>query len=257
MTKEDFSKHGVSIVLPDDPNYGSELGRLGASVKSSAERPGSFAVVVKNTSGRAIAAFGMRFTKRFADGRIATSDIVASQPSALLDLGQPGRYDRPPEGLIMPGAARLVTTDGMVGSTNTGLMSYRTTTPWKIIKVELDSVVFDDGEATGPDDLGVVERLRSHIDAQQDLMEEISDRLSHRELLHDILQELQRTASSKAEPDALKELNPRYVYDLARQQYLKELSTTEANAGDEIALRRFKQLKYVTRPTIHREKEGD
>jgi hypothetical protein len=67
MTKEDLSEHGFSIILPDDPSYGAELEKLGPSANFRAERLGPSSVVVKNTSRRAIVAFGVRFTERSAD----------------------------------------------------------------------------------------------------------------------------------------------------------------------------------------------
>jgi hypothetical protein len=252
MTKEDLSEHGFSIILPDDPSYGAELEKLGPSANFRAERLGPSSVVVKNTSRRAIVAFGVRFTERSADGHIGTSDVVSSQPSALVDLGQPSRYDKPMQGLIMPGVARLVTTDGLVDPAIKGGTSYRVATPGKIIKVQLDSAVFDDGEVIGPDQLDLGKALRAHIDAQQDLMEEISDRLSRGELLHNVLVELQRTTWPKTGPIISPQLDTSDAYSLARRQYLDELTTTEANAGDEVAIRRLRQLKYATRPSIHR-----
>lgn len=259
MLKEDFSEQGVSLVLPNDPAYKSELEKLDSSISSSAHllALGTGTVLVKNTSRRAVVAFGIRFTKRSPDGHIATSDVVESQPSALLDLGQPGRYDRQLGGLVMPGAARLVTPDGVVDSSRKVYTHYRTARPWTIAKAQLDSVVFDDGQAIGPDQLGVIKSLKAHIDAQQDLMEEISDGLSHGELLHDVLQRIQGIASSKTDPRALTQSDPSKIYALVRQQYLDELSATEASAGDEVALRRLRQLRYATRPNIHSQKGGD
>lgn len=173
MTKEDFPEYGLLIVLPDDPTYGSELEKIGFSISSSEGRPAPGSVFVKNTGQRAVVALGVRYTQRSPDGHIAPSDIVASQPSALLDLGQPGRFDRPVGGLIMPGTARLVTPDdGVVDSPRKVYIRHRTATPWTIVKVQLDCAVLDNGEAIGPDQLGVSKTLQAHIDAQQDLMEE-------------------------------------------------------------------------------------
>jgi len=254
MLKEDFSQQGVSLVLPSDSTYGSELEKFGLSAIAGA---GSFSVLVKNTSRRSVVGLGIRFTKRSSDGHIATADVMGIRPSALLDLGQAGRYDRPPEGLIMPGTARLVTPDGIVGASRNSYTSYRTATPWTIIRVQLDSAVFDDGQAIGPDQLDMVRRLKAHVDAQQNLTEEISERVSHGELLHNVLQELQRTVSSKTETGALTQADPAQVYSSVRQQYLDELTATQAKAGDDAAARRLRQLKYATRPNIHREKGAD
>jgi hypothetical protein len=133
---------------------------------------------------------------------------------------------------------------------------YRTTMPFTTIQVQLDSAVFDDGGAIGPDQLNVVKRLRVHINAQQDLMEEISDRLATGRRLREVLRDLQETSSradfSELEiKTALATADIEKVYPLVRLHYLAELSTTEAHAGDEIAIRRLQQLKYAARPNIH------
>jgi len=259
MVKEDFSEHGVSIVLPDDPSYGSEVQKLGFSGTPSAERLRPFSVVVKNTSQRTIVAFGIRWTKRHSAGNVATDDGMYMQPHGLLDGGRV-HYDRPLEAVIHPVASRLITIAGMVQT----IAEFKTfslhplpdVSRWSIEKVELDSAVFDDGEAIGPDKLEVVKRLKARVDAQQDLLEEVSNRVANGELLHSVLQELQKTALSQAQPRTLTKLNPDDVYGLVRQQYLDELAATETNVGEEAASRRIQQLKYVRRPTIRQAMAG-
>jgi hypothetical protein len=206
MEKEDFPEHGISIVLPDDPSYGSELERLGFS--PSAELLPPFSVMVKNASRRVVVAFGVRFTKRYADGHVATSDVGSSQTYALVDPGRPNRYDTPLQGLVIQGAARLVTPDGVVDP------------------------------------------------ARKDLMEEIANRFSRGELLHNVLQELRTTELSKADAGTLTKLNLGDVYTLVRRQYLDELSATETNAGEEAANKRIQQLKYVRRPNVRQALAG-
>jgi hypothetical protein len=205
----------------------------------------------------------MRFTKRFANGHVATSDVASSQPSALLDLGQPNRYNRPPGGLILSGTARLVTPDGIVDPARKGGTSYQTDMPWTIIKVQLDSAVFNDGEAVGPDQLNVIKGLKAHIDAQQDLTEEISERIAKGEQLRDILHDLQQKAAlsnpdlSEVEVQTMTTVSSNKTYSVIRQLYLNELSATATNVGDEIAFRRLQQLRYVARPNIHRQSGGN
>jgi hypothetical protein len=259
MVKEDFFEHGFSIVLPDDPSYGSELQKLGLSGNPGVERLRPFSVVVKNTSQRTVVAFGIRWTKRDPAGNVATDDGMYMQPHALLDGGRV-RYDRPLEGVIQPRASRLLTVAGMVQtiaeSKNLSLHPLPDVSHWSIEKVELDSAVFDDGEAIGPDKLEVVKRLKARVDAQQDLLEEVSNRVANGELLHNVLQELQKTALSQTQPGTLTKLDLDDVYGLVRQQYLDELAATETNVGEEAANRRIQQLKYVRRPAIRQAMAG-
>jgi hypothetical protein len=254
MLKEDFSQHGVLLVLSDDPTYRSELEKLGPSVVSRADVQGPGAVLVKNTSQQAVVALGVRFTKRSPSGHFATSDVLESQPWALLDRGQPGRYDKPLAGLVLPGAARLVTPDGLVDPLAKASAHYWTALPWTIVKVQLDSVIFCDGEAIGLDQLGLINALKAHVDAQQDLMEQISARLSHGEALRNVLEQIRGELPPKTENTTLRQTGQ--IYSAVRRQYVDELTATAAGAGDEAAIRRLKQLTYSSRPNIHREKGG-
>ncbi len=255
MLKEDFPKQGVSLVLPDDASYGSELQRLGFSNNpEESMRPAS--VVIKNTSRRTVIAFGISWTKRhLRTGTIAPSNVSGSQPFGLLDGNRP-HYDGPLEGAIPPGTSRLVTAAGMVQTARDLGKTIVDMKEWAFEKVQLDSIVFDDGEAFGPDHLDVVKRLKARVDALHELTQEISTRLSQGEQLHAVLEELTSVAPSKSELSALSPFDPRDVTTLVRQQYLDELATTAKNFGDEVARRRLQQLMYTTRPTIRWTESG-
>jgi hypothetical protein len=253
MTKEDFSDRGFSIVLPNDPNYNSELKHLSFSTSVVAQRLRPFSVIVRNTSQRTIVAFGIRWTKRhIQSGSIATDDGIYVQRFGLLDGNRP-HYDGPLEGIIPPGTSLLVTVAGViqkVGDGDTFDHPLSDLSQWAFEKVRLDSVVFDDGEAFGPDQLGAVKRLKAQVDGQQDLMQELSDRLSHGENFQDVLRGLQSADLSKAESPPQSDVDSQDVYALIRQQYLQELSMTATNFGEDVARRRLQQLKYTTKPTI-------
>jgi hypothetical protein len=256
MLKEDFSQQGVSLVLPNDPSYGSELQRLGFSNNPAEESVRPASVVIKNTSQRTIVAFGIRWTKRhLRTGTIAPSDVSGSQPFGLLD-GNRRHYDRPLEGTIPPGTSRLVTAAGMVQTARDLGKTVVDMKEWAFEKVQLDSVVFDDGEAFGPDHLDVVKRLKARVDALHELTQEISTRLSQGEQLHAVLEELTSVAPSKSELSALSPFDPSDVTALVRQQYLDELATTAKNFGDEVARGRLLQLTYTTRPIIRWTESG-
>jgi hypothetical protein len=59
-------------------------------------------------------------------------------------------------------------------------------------QVKIDSVVFDNGDAWGPDNRQMVKKLEEHIRAQQDLAQDISGRLATGESLHTVLEDLSR-----------------------------------------------------------------
>jgi hypothetical protein len=259
MTKQDFSEHGFSIVLPNDPGFESELKHLGFSTSVGAQRLRPFSVIVRNTSHRMIVAFGIRWTKRHVQsGNVATSDGIYVQRFGLLDGGHP-RYDGPLEGIIQPEGSRFVTVVGMIQKASE-LENLDPSLPdlsqWVFEKVQLDSVVFDDGDAFGADQLGAVKRLEAQVDAQQDLMQELSDRLARGEHFEEVLRNLQGAESSKPDPSSQPNASPKDVYTLTRQQYLQELSVTEKNFGEDAARRRLRQLKYTTKPTIRLSASG-
>jgi hypothetical protein len=251
MLKEDFSQQGVSLVLPDDPSYGSELERLGFSNNpaEASVRPAS--VLIKNTSHHTVIAFGISWTKRhLRTGSIAPSHVSGSQPFGLLDGNRP-HYDGPMEGTIPPGTSRLVTAAGMVQTADDlGKTIGLIWKEWAFEKVQLDSIVFDNGEAFGPDHLGVVKGLKARVETLQDLTQEIFTRFSQGEQLRAVLEELSSVAPSKSEVATLSPFDPSNVPTLVRQQYLDELATTAKNFGDEVARGRLHQLMYTTRPTI-------
>jgi hypothetical protein len=260
MEKVDFPEHGFHILLANDPRYRSERQNLDLPDDRAEEQPQPVSVLVKNTSSQTIVAFGIRWTKRHLEsGYVATSDASYFQPFGLLDGGKP-RYDRPLEGVIPPGSTWLVTVEGVIQGSR-GLQAVSTSyvtdlSQWAIDKVQLDSAVFDNGVTIGPDDLDVVKRLKTQVDARQDLMEQISERLSRGDRLYDVLQDLRRELP-KTELRPTTDFDSRYVYTMVRQQYLDELSTTERNAGEDVAIGRLQQLMYSARPSFHAAPEGN
>jgi hypothetical protein len=254
MTKDDFYDRGVSILLPDDPAYGAELEKLGFQAS-----PSPYSAIIKNTSRRGIVAFGLRFTKQFANGHTAASDVAGTEPSALIDQGQPTRHDKTYRALVISGGSRLVTPEEGIIDSSTGLASGRTSfqtrLSWIITKVELDSVVFDDGEAIGPDHLDLIKRLRAQVDAQQVLVEEISARLAKGELLGGVLHDI-AASSAAVFSKHMVSATADQAYGAVRLRYITELSKTEANAGEEAAIRRLRQLEYTIRPQIRQQGEN-
>lgn len=256
MLKEDFSQQGVSLVLPGDSSYGSELEKLGFSNNPSEENIRPASVVIKNTSRRTVIAFGISWTKRhLRTGTIAPSTVSCSQPFALLDGHRP-HYDRPLQGTIPPGTSRVVTVAGMVQNASDLGKTVVDTKEWAFEGVQLDSVVFEDGEAFGPDHLDVVKRLKARVDALNELTQEISARLSQGEELHALLQELKAVAPSGPELSASSPFNANDVAAAVRQQYLDELATTAKNFGDDVARGRLHQLTYTTRPRVRWSESG-
>jgi hypothetical protein len=63
--------------------------------------------------------------------------------------------------------------------------------------VEVNAVVFADGEVRGPDNMQIAEQLRLRLEEQQNLLKKVSRRVAGGEQLGDILNELTRIPPDK------------------------------------------------------------
>jgi hypothetical protein len=170
------------------------------------------------------------------------------EPRALLDGGR----SRMGWGSIAAQSAQLITVEGIIANADAlrGFTSSFLAPGFTIVSVELDSAIFDDGVFVGPDQIGILPVFRATINAKQDLMEEISGRLSQGESLHEVLAAL--NAAKKAVSTIHAPLDADATYASLREQYLDELTTTEQNFGQEIAIQSIKHHKFDNRPNIHR-----
>jgi len=250
MTKQDFAAHGISIVLPDEPTFAGELKALGFS---SASTP--YDVVVKNTSKRNVAAFGIRFVYQFADGTSAPfSTVIALFPQALLDPGQTNRQDREP--LIKAGNALLVSPegDGIVSLAPSPVRASGHVTTWKPvsgIRVEANAIVFADGAVWGPDDMHVAQQLQSKLSAQQDLIQEISRRLANGEQLGTVLGDMTNSVSPAGTSSS--SFDATSLYSRFRKDYLRQLTSTYKRYRDDATKDELRRLTFTMVPNIHHE----
>lgn len=261
MTKHDLAADGLSIVLPVEPDFAGELKAIGFSSPLTPED-----VIVKNTSGRDIAALGVRYVYRFSDGDSAPfSNIIALLPEALSDAGAPGRRVSQP--LIEAGGALLLTPEGegIVKHTpsQTQIMGrvyrvYFSSYPAKKVVesfVEVNAVVFADGEVRGPDNMQIAEQLRLRLEEQQNLLKEVSRRVAGGEQLGDILNELTRIPPNKGR--ITNQTDMAYHRQIAmRANYLRRVTDAYHRQGEADARNELKQLFFVTMPSIHREGEN-
>ena len=248
MTKQDLARNGLSVFLPTDAEYVKELSKLQFDDKPGmdAAKPGS--VIMKNVSQHAVASFGLRWKIKDSTGFVWTRDVMHIEPRTLLD----GARQRTDQVSIAAGSSCLVTVEGVILNPEAlrNFSSPFLAPGFTVVSVQLDSAVFDDGEVVGPDQIGMLPTFRATINAKQDLMEEISQKLSQGQSLHEILVAL--NSANKTVPKNQVPLDPNGTYGAIRQQYLDELTTTEQNFGQEIAMRSLKHHKYDNRPNIHR-----
>lgn len=254
MTKHDLAADGLSIVLPDEPNFAGELKAIGFSSPSTPKD-----VIVKNASGRDIAALGVRYVYRFQDGDSAPfSNIIALLPEALSDAGAPGRRVSQP--LIEAGGELLLSPEGegIVKHTPSQTQVIVRLQPAKKVVgsfVEVNAVVFADGEVRGPDHMQIAEQLRLRLEEQQNLLKEVSRRVAGGEQLGDILNELTRIPPNKRRITNQTDMaNHRQI--VMRANYLRRVTDAYHWQGEADARNELKRLSFVTMPNIHREGEN-
>ena len=252
MIKRDLAEHGLLLFTPQEAAYAEELNRLRLNSQSGMDvaKPGS--VIVKNTSQHALSGFAIRWKIADHTGFLRTRDVMHLEPRALLD----GDHARAEQISIPAGASRLVTLEGLILNPEAlkDFSSSLLAPGFTVVSVQLDFAAFDDGEVIGPDEIGMLSTFRATVNAKQDLMEEISAKLSQGQTLHQALEALQ-SAAPKA-PITHAPLDPDGTYAALRQQYLDELVTTERNYGEQMAMQSIQHHKYNIRPSIHRRSDS-
>lgn len=249
MTKPDLANNGLSLLLPGEAGYAEELNKLQFSNKPGMDAARPFSVIMKNTSHKAVAAYAICWKIKDPNGFIRTLNVMQVEPWALLDGGR-----RHTDQLsIAAGTSRLVTVEGIIRNVEAlrNFSSSFQSPDFTVVSVELDLAVLDDGEVIGPDQVGMLPAFKATVNAKQDLMEEISGKLSQGESLHEILTAI--NAANKRAPQTYDPMDPVATYAATRQQYLDEMTATEQNVGEEMALRSLKYHKYDKRPNIHRQ----
>lgn len=248
MTDHALADNGLSVLLPTDAGYSEELNKLQFSNKPGMDAAKPFSVIVKNDSRKAVAAFAIRWKIKDPNGFVRTQNVMQLEARALLDGGR----RRADQLSIAGGASRLVTVEGIIMNLEAlrNFSSAFQAPEFTVVSVELDLAVLDDGEVIGPDHVGMLPIFKAAVNAKQDLMEEVNGKLTQGGSLHGILLSL-NNANQKA-PKTYDPMDPIATYAATRQQYLNELTTTEQNFGEEVAMRSLKHHQYDNRPNIHR-----
>jgi len=250
VTIKDLPQAGLTILTSHHPAFAGELEKMGLESNHELVRIGSSAVILKNASKRSVVAFAVNWTVVDNTNVIRTRGFNYIQPSGLLDGSRAKREKVEIEQQIRPGAARLLTANGMARTAqelrDLAITDFTST----VTGVELDLAVFDDGEAVGPNRLGLMERFAAYVDAEQDLVQEVDGRISKGENLPRILADIR----SRLAPDSgAVPLTPTAVYDHNLRIYLAELETTLKNFGEDETRKLLAHRKYSIRPTIHRQ----
>lgn len=249
VIKRDLAPAGVSIIVASDPAYDAELQHLGFADNADALAVKAFSAILKNTVSRSVVAFAIKWTFVDSAGNELSRGFSFVQPSGLLDKGKMKRDKADIEHQVRPATSRLITINGMARSTEELHDIAGRPFDGTVKSVALDLAIFDDGEAVGPNELGLMEHFSAFVNAEQDLMQEVSLRLSKgetmREILADIRSRLGADAGSVPTTAAA-------MYEHNLRIHLRELETTSKNAGEMAARNIVANRKYDVRPNIHK-----
>jgi hypothetical protein len=178
--------HGVTFVSPADPAFDARatelLGRL--APRALALKP--HLVIVENRTPRTIVAFTTTWVSLMKDGRTNTHRCHTKCPDAVCGTGLARTASNEKE--IKPGGETIVARacvvagdaleyddgqwlapivkdkDAEIGETNH-------------LRIELDAVIFDDGEMIGPDHAGLGEAFTTCVAMKQHVYRTLVDRL--------------------------------------------------------------------------------
>jgi hypothetical protein len=247
MIKQDLAEYGLTLLTPVDPGYSDEVKKLGFE-RSQLEAAGLFAVILINSSNRSLAALQIHWQIGDSAGFIWNPSFGFTQPRGLLDGGM-SRLDHPS---FPPHSSRLVTVEGLITRPEqVQSASSRFTQGFSLVNVRIDSAVFDDGAAVGPDQDGLVSQFKAIVDARQDLIDEINSKLKQGHSLHEVL-----TTMPHDDEETVHSLDPDELYRRSRKNLLTELVGVERDRGEQAALQSLKFHQYANRPNIHRAVTG-
>lgn len=201
---KDLPEHGLSILAPSDPSFDALLSAVVAS-DEPVELLKPYSIFLKNTGGRSVIAYKLRWECAKADGTVIHKDSSISSAWVLMNEDGAGVGDAPEVirpnsiwfySLVAPprrlgaaagavdsggwavvldrkkvaggsGSAGRPTTAGALQLLNTELGRYAS------ITVTLDGALFDDGTFVGPDASGFFGAVKAEVDAKFDLLAEI------------------------------------------------------------------------------------
>ncbi len=248
MNKQDLAEHGFVMLVPGEAGFAETLKDHGFSAPPSLK-----ALVVKNTSKKGIAAFGIQYLAICADStELAVNQVVYTAPQGLLDAGQPNTRDREP--IIEAGGSRVISQGAIVSATQSAVHAWLEMVPACAVvglTAKADLVVYEDGRAYGPDNMNVLGQLETHLAAQQDVVQEISERMAGGEGIASVLADISASLPNRdlhAAP-----IQEETLYIKFRRHYVRLLTAEQRRSGDSAVVNKLKHFAFTVKPTIHRE----
>jgi hypothetical protein len=251
MNKEDLAEYGLAMFVQGEAEFTQAL-----KDHRFSSLPSPRAVAVMNTSKKSIVALGIQYLARCVDGtEVPINQAIVTTPQGLLDPGQPNRSDREPA--IDAGGSLIVGPGGILtASGSSTLMQVEMVPACTVVGLtaKADSVVYEDGTAFAPDNMKVLDRLQTEIAAQQDLVDEISRRVTAGEQIGPVVGDLSARFSRidlHASP-----WPSETQYDKYRRHYIRLLNSAQRGSGDLAVVNRLRHYAFTVRPTI-RQKGGN
>ena len=221
---KDLPEHGVTIIASSDPTFDQRASTfLKGQPQKIVERIKPFSVIVENTSGLAIVGSCLKWEILKTDGTVFRQPIGSANPRALMD-GEP-RSIQTSEGAAIPqGSTRFVSllgsaTQGQQVDLNNSWLSFRGSQSEMeaftnallqgdreeafnksligrvmreatSITVSIDVIFFEDGTFVGDDKNSFFDNVKAQIDAEYDLVTEISNAQKQRKSTDEIFKDV-------------------------------------------------------------------
>ncbi|MDQ3803896.1 MAG: hypothetical protein M3416_08730 [Acidobacteriota bacterium] len=263
---KDLAEYGVTIVNPADPAYDAMVAGLSENkpnVMVEALRP--FSVFIKNTSGRTVVAFALKWELMQPDGKIR---IDESDNTALWSLTG-GEVSNMSEGVIRPGAAWFSTPfhpeAPHVPPTRGGSDAARSEpeateelnrlreelAQYTNITVSLDGAFFDDGTFVGPDSTEFFAKVEAMRNARYDLLDSVKKNLTQGSPPDEVFGNLKEIENGPA-PQLSSSSSPADYYSAFRKATAAELLRVRETYGDAQPVERVMQKLRKPWPVLRK-----
>lgn len=231
FNSKDLSNNGLILIEPTDDSYDKELAitlkRKDTTIREMAESIRPFSVILVNKGKKEVIAYAIKWEAVDAAGNTISRVDSYVQPGVLMGITPSGDEKINEIGIaIRAHQSRLLFWGGM--DNDLGMLSKEEMVNPELahaisITASLDSVVFDDGTAVGPDSTKFFSQVESEVQAKKDLLQIIHSKYFKGTSMKEILDTVGMVA---AEPEETPSVNsPGSYYRYHRRLFANEISS--------------------------------
>lgn len=277
MHVRDLPEHGLTIISPSDPSFD---GKLSALLKGEgndvADNLKPFSIFIENKSKRTVVAYLIQWCFTAADGRNDCYRKAFSNPRALMGGENLSEGMERQSGRIKPNSNRffsLVALDGRgafrVPMSREELEEFKQgkfdgkalllrfsaeLEKYTDLTVSIDGAFFDDGTFVGPDTAGFFAQTSAMIDANNDLLNEITLEMSRPNVSRDkVFKQIEKKAK-QPEINLDSKSTPADYYNYYKKAYADEVLRMRQALGDDKSLEAALRPLKKPWPMLHKKK---